>query len=948
MKGVILVVFLAFCSVVCATTYYVAPNGDDNNPGTFGRPWATWQKGFITPIAGDTVFFRGGIYYPSTWIYMNPNESGHGHRGTRGKPICLFNYPGEVPILDGAHKKSGAEGIWLENAENVHLKGLVTRNNNQHENTSGVVVYKGNNIILENCTSASSSLRGFHLLNVDTAYIYNCDAYDNYDRFSPTYTGGAGDGFLAFDEPPYNNTASYTIFRNCRSWHNSDDGFDCAKEGYVEFDGCWSFNNGYDEGDGGGFKYGWDNVVTSMITRTIKNCLSVFNSSYGFVTNDASATARPMNIYNNIAYHNGYHGTGDFSAGFWIMHPPNGGNTRELSRIFRNNISYATEKYNILVTSGALYTHDHNSWDASPSVTVTDADFASVDETQLLRARKADGSLPDINFLHLVQGSDLINAGVDVGLPYVGNAPDLGAFETQIGSSPPAPLYLSSVIENTTPSVIELSYDLILAKIVPSKTAFIVRVNSGTRTINTVTISGSKVFLSLSSPVSFGDLVTVTYTKPSTNPLQTSSGRQAASISNQAVTNKVGAPEVPVYVTSSIENASPSILEMNYSLPLSNIIPPSSAFVIKVNSSDRAVSSVAISGTKVLITVVNPFVHGDVITVAYVKPLVNPLQTVSGAQAVSLNAQVVKNNIGNINTPPIIVVNYKSSSYSGFVNEIDASGSYDTNKDNLTYLWEVPDIVPVSSKSSSTIKYLNPIVNSPQTIVFTLRISDGKTTQSRPIPIEILPFKPELEVAEISNIEASSFQAPYYPYNIIDGNVGTMWSANGDNQWLIIELKQSFSVQHVKLAFQPGQRRESYFEILGSTDKVNWEPILTKTASCFFSGDLQVFEFPPSKTGREFNYVKLVGRCNSTDTWNYISELKIFGSRQRNSPEYEKLAVKVYPNPAQEFVTFRIDESTLMPDFVQLIDLSGIVVLRSVVDPDIREFTILCNWVQVN
>ena len=92
-------------------------------------------------------------------------------------------------------------------------------------------------------------------------------------------------------------------------------------------------------------------------------------------------------------------------------------------------------------------------------------------------------------------------------------------------------------------------------------------------------------------------------------------------------------------------------------------------------------------------------------------------------------------------------------------------------------------------QSGSTIKYLGPIVNSSQTVEFTLRVSDGKTTQSKIIPIEILPYKPELEVAEISNIEASSFQAPYYPYNIIDGNIGTMWSADGDNQWLIIELK---------------------------------------------------------------------------------------------------------------------------------------------------------------
>jgi hypothetical protein len=295
------------------------------------------------------------------------------------------------------------------------------------------------------------------------------------------------------------------------------------------------------------------------------------------------------------------------------------------------------------------------------------------------------------------------------------------------------------------------------------------------------------------------------------------------------------------------------------------------------------------------------------------------------------------------NSPPVIVVNYKSSSYSGFVSEINASGSYDTDRDNLTYTWEVPDNLPVSSVTGSAIKYLGPIVSSSLKVAFTLRISDGKTTQSKVIPIEILPYRQELEVAEISNIEASSFQPPYYPYNIIDGNIGTMWSADGNNQWLIIELKKSFSVQHVKLAFQPGQRKESYFDILGSVDKVNWEPILTKSASCDFTGDLQVFEFPPSKTGKEFNYIKLVGQGNSTDTWNYISELKIFGYRYRNSPAYENLPVKIYPNPAREFVTIRIDESTLKPDFIQIIAKSGSVIMRDEVDPDIRELTIPIN-----
>ena len=299
-----------------------------------------------------------------------------------------------------------------------------------------------------------------------------------------------------------------------------------------------------------------------------------------------------------------------------------------------------------------------------------------------------------------------------------------------------------------------------------------------------------------------------------------------------------------------------------------------------------------------------------------------------------------------VNTPPVVIVSTQPSYFSGFVGELDASGSYDLNNDNLSFTWIVPGNMPVSSISSSKIQFLGPVLSTPQAIEVTLKISDGKTIQSKTIPVNILPYKPELEAAEILNIEASSFQSPNYPHNILDGDIGTMWSVSGDNQWLVLELKEAFNIQHVKIAFQPGQKRESYFDILGSEDKVTWEPVLTKSASCFFSGNLQVFDFPPAKTGIEFRYVKLVGRTNSLDSWNYISEFKIFGYRQRNPASYEDQPVKFYPNPALEFVNIRIDDSTFKPDFIRIINMSGKVVFQDKMNPDTRVLQIPLNLKQ--
>jgi hypothetical protein len=90
----------------------------------------------------------------------------------------------------------------------------------------------------------------------------------------------------------------------------------------------------------------------------------------------------------------------------------------------KNNISYDNGSEVVL---DVLTNVSHNSWD-SP-VTVSDGDFASVSPVGADGPRQANGALPALDFLHLAAGSDLIDAGIDVGLPCSGGGCDLGAFE---------------------------------------------------------------------------------------------------------------------------------------------------------------------------------------------------------------------------------------------------------------------------------------------------------------------------------------------------------------------------------------------------------------------------------------------------------------------------------------------------------------------------------------
>ena len=135
-----------------------------------------------------------------------------------------------------------------------------------------------------------------------------------------------------------------------------------------------------------------------------------------------------------------------------------------------------------------------------------------------------------------------------------------------------------------------------------------------------------------------------------------------AVIYKEVATTPAPAP-VPVYTGSAINESAPGRLEMTYSLTLANIVPAASAFTVKVNNVTRNVSTVAISGTKVLITLASPVVFGDAITVAYTKPSTNPLQTAEGGQAASLTAQNVTNSrSAPVNQPPAVSISSPTKS----------------------------------------------------------------------------------------------------------------------------------------------------------------------------------------------------------------------------------------------------------------------------------------------
>jgi len=102
---------------------------------------------------------------------------------------------------------------------------------------------------------------------------------------------------------------------------------------------------------------------------------------------------------------------------------------------------------------GSFATQEKNSW---LLYSIGSSDFISTTPTDVTGARKSDGSLPDITYMHLVPGDRMVDAGVNVGLPYAGSAPDLGCFETALTgvddlySSAEIVCYPNPVINNMT------------------------------------------------------------------------------------------------------------------------------------------------------------------------------------------------------------------------------------------------------------------------------------------------------------------------------------------------------------------------------------------------------------------------------------------------------------------------------------------------------------------
>lgn len=484
MKILTFCLLLTSCYIIHAQDvggdYYVAPPDHPETPGhdtrgdgSYSSPWATFQRAFEMARPGDTVYFRGGVYHSTDASVINPGaDYPVGYSGTRENPICYFGHPndvaaGNLPILDcQLHCSTMPPNPWggtynsaisIGYAEYIHFKSIEIRNVFQCDDVidGAISAAYSANLTFEHIIMYNVGQRGYWIqggawsqftdeeiapFEYDTTRWINCDTYNLCDSLS----GNPGNAADAWKTVHYKG--NYVLWEGCRAWNYSDDGWDPSPiNGAVRvFKNCWSMAGDkykdidpwVDGVEKNGFKNNGmsDYPSVSYNTLVMTNCIAAF-CIRGFYELDYRHNGI---YYNNTAYKN--------DIGFAASWAEDG---YPRSSVYRNNIAYAStavdpgigEPYEVSLM-GDDYEESNNSWEwdrdypyfkMNSSLRVSDADFILTDPTavfaQLTAPRKSDGSLPDISALHLASGSDLIDAGANVGLPFNGQAPDIGAFE---------------------------------------------------------------------------------------------------------------------------------------------------------------------------------------------------------------------------------------------------------------------------------------------------------------------------------------------------------------------------------------------------------------------------------------------------------------------------------------------------------------------------------------
>jgi hypothetical protein len=268
---------------VAGTIYYVAPTGNDNNPGTVAYPWRTIQKAADTLVAGDTVYIRAGTY-PERVVPQNS--------GSPGQYIVYAAHPGETVTIDGSSVTLPTDfaGLFeISHKSYIRVSGLRVINAGPLDNNAGILVDVSRHIIVEH------------------NYTYN--------------TASSGIGVWASDDVTIaGNTIEHActnVSQECLTvaetdWFEIKDNevFDSPQEGIIVKDNCSNGkvyrNHVHHVGSTGLYVDSWNRYTHDVVV--FQNVVHDIKDNGFAVGSEDGGTLENVRIYNNIAYNNRYVG----------------------------------------------------------------------------------------------------------------------------------------------------------------------------------------------------------------------------------------------------------------------------------------------------------------------------------------------------------------------------------------------------------------------------------------------------------------------------------------------------------------------------------------------------------------------------------------------------------------------------------------------------------------
>jgi uncharacterized protein (TIGR03437 family) len=427
---------IGLSSRASADTFYVAANGNNNNPGNAAQPWATLQYAVDAIASGDTIIVRAGTF-----------------AGCRIGKSGAANAPKTLKAEAGAHV--------LLNTPSP---------SNKHQSIIEVELFDAavSYWVIDGFEITAAPRHGVDIRGASFITVQNCFTHHNgtLGRGDGVFLGFSDHPTIQFNETSYNtehgiyhsNSGDYPTLRGNRSHHNAAAGIHINGDLSQGGDGMISFgliekNVIYENGASGGSGINCDGLFDSVI----RNNLLFANHASGislYAIDAAAGSSRNQVYHNTIVQAAG--------ARYCVNIPASDGVPNPTGNVVKNNILYQPDTRGSVVVYSATasgFQSDYNivvnrfsANDGDTIITLQQWQALGYDTHSIIAAPAALFVDVANNNYHLKSGSPAINAGTAV----AGATDDLDGIARPQGTAPDIGCYEAA--SNTVTSVSAASY----------------------------------------------------------------------------------------------------------------------------------------------------------------------------------------------------------------------------------------------------------------------------------------------------------------------------------------------------------------------------------------------------------------------------------------------------------------------------------------------------------